>query len=146
MNRRITVVSLGMSLALLLAACNQSQKPATASSNAAPATQPAPAPPANATANAATAQPSNAPAADPNAAVVEQNQKLAAIDWAMKQAEIKHDPNGQWPTSATASSSYNNAKDTQPWSATQATGEPNVERYGDDGRAWAPSTQNGGIE
>lgn len=122
MNRRTIVVSSGLSLMLLLAACNQGQKPAATSSNPAPAAQPAaaPEPPTNTTANAATAQPSNAPAADPNAAVIEQNQKLAAIDWAMKQDEIKHDPNGQWATTATASSSYNNAKETQPWSAAQA--------------------------
>lgn len=144
MNRRITVVSLGLSLALSFAACNQGQKPAATSSSPAPATRPEA--PTNTTANAATAQPGNAPAADPNAAVIEQNQKLAAIDWAMKQDEIKHDPNGQWAISATASSSYNNAKDQQAWSAMQAAGDPNVERYGDDGRAWAPSTQNGGIE
>ena len=148
MIKRMMIVSLGFLAVLLLADCNQGKSPSAASSNAAPAAQPAaaPAPPANTAANAATAPPSSAPATDPNAAVIEQNQKLAAIDWAMKQDEIKHDPNGQWAIAATASSSYNNAKDQQSWSAMQASGEPNVERYGDDGRAWAPSTQSGGIE
>lgn len=72
--------------------------------------------------------------------------KLAAAEWALKQDEIKNDPNGQWAIQATASSTYNDAKDTENWSANQVTGAPNVEKYGDDGHAWAPKTQDGGIE
>ncbi len=72
--------------------------------------------------------------------------KLAAADWAIKQDSIKNDPNGQWAISATSSSSYNDAQGMQPWSANQATGAPNVAAYADDGSAWAPKTQDSGIE
>jgi len=107
-------------------------KPA-ASSNAAPAT-PAP------TANAA------APGGADAAASAETATKMAAANWALQQDEIKNDPNGQWAIQATASSTYNDAKGTAQWSANQATGAPNVDKYGDDGAAWAPKTQEGGIE
>ena len=47
---------------------------------------------------------------------------------------------------ATASSSYNNAQGSAAWSAMHATGAPDVAKYGDDGNAWAPRTQDAGIE
>ena len=72
--------------------------------------------------------------------------KMAAADWAMKQDEIKNDPNGQWAIQATASSTYNDAQGTAGWSANQATGAPNVDKYGDDGSAWTSKTPDGGIE
>jgi len=148
MKKRITIISLGFVSAFLLAACNRGQNSPAASSSPASSAQPAAAlaPASNPTASVASAPTSSAPATDPNAAVIEENQKLAGIDWAMKQDQIKHDPNGQWATAATASSSYDNAKGKQSWSAMQATGEPDVERYGDDGRAWAPKSQSAGIE
>ena len=64
----------------------------------------------------------------------------------MKQDEIKNDSNGQWAIQATASSTYNDAQGTASWSANQVTGPPNVEKYGDDGHAWAPKTPDAGIE
>jgi hypothetical protein len=87
-------------------------------------------------------------AAGPGAgdAVAETTAKLAAAQWAVRQDEIKQDPDGQWATAATASSTYNDAKDKDRFSAQQATGAPNVEKYSDDGRAWAPKTPDGGIE
>jgi len=102
-----------------------------APSSAAPASAPAP--------NAA------APATDANSAA-EASAKMAAADWAMKQDEIKNDPNGQWAIQAKASSTYNDAQGTASYSANQATGAPNVDRYADDGAAWAPKTADGGIE
>jgi len=72
--------------------------------------------------------------------------KLAGIEWATKQDEIKHDPQGQWAIQVSASSTYNDAQGEAGWSANQAAGPPNVDRYGDDSHAWAPKTQNGGIE
>jgi hypothetical protein len=108
-------------------------KPA-ASANAAPATT---APGASATA---------APGRADAAASAETTAKLAAAEWALKQDEIKRDPNGQWAIQATASSSYNDAQGTAQWSANQATGAPNVEKYGDDGNAWTSKTPDGGIE
>jgi len=108
----------------------ESSAPSTpASTNAAPVTT-APAAPVSADAGSS---------ADTTA-------KLAAADWAIKQDEIKKDPNGQWAIQATASSSYNDAKDAEAWSANQATGAPNVDKFGDDGAAWTSKTPDGGIE
>jgi hypothetical protein len=83
------------------------------------------------------------PGADAN---TETTAKLAGAAWALKQDEIKNDQKGQWAIQATASSTYNDAQGTAGWSANQATGAPNVEKYTDDGRAWAPKTPDGGIE
>jgi hypothetical protein len=85
------------------------------------------------------------PSADANG-VVDTASKQAAAQWVLRQDEIKHDPDGQWAVSATASSSYGNAVGDASWSAQQAAGEPNVAAYADDGHAWAPKTQDGGIE
>jgi hypothetical protein len=73
-------------------------------------------------------------------------ERRAAIDWATRQDQILKDPNGQWAVQATASSTYNDAKEVESWAANQAAGPPNVEKYGDDGHAWAPKTENGGLE
>lgn len=95
----------------------------------------------------ATAAPAATPAApgtaDTNA---ETTAKLAGAAWALKQDEIKNDPHGQWAVQASASSTYNDAKGTDSWSANQMTGPPNVDKYGDDGHAWAPKTPDSGIE
>ncbi len=72
--------------------------------------------------------------------------KLAGAEWAMKQDQIKNDSNGQWAVSATASSTYDDAKEIERWAANQVTGAPNVEKYGDDGNAWAPKTEDAGME
>ena len=72
--------------------------------------------------------------------------KMAAADWAMKQDEIKNDPNGEWAIQATASSTYNDAQGTAGYSANQATGAPNVDKYADDGAAWTSKTPDSGIE
>ena len=108
-------------------------KPA-ANTNAAPATT---APGASATA---------APGSADAAASAETTAKFAAAEWALKQDEIKRDPNGQWAIQATASSTYNDAQGTAEWSANQATGAPNVEKYGDNGAAWTSKTPDSGIE
>ncbi len=55
---------------------------------------------------------------------------------------ILADTNGQWATTATASSEYGSDS----WSANQATGKPNVTEFGDDGNAWAPYESAGGLE
>ena len=107
----------------------------SASTNAAPA----------ATAPTASA-PASAPGSGDAGASAETTAKMAAAEWALKQDEIKRDPNGQWAIQATASSTYNDAQGTAGWSANQATGAPNVDKYGDDGAAWAPKTPDSGIE
>ena len=102
-----------------------------------------PAPPA-ASAPAATGAGAGAGASDK--AQADTTAKLAAAEWALRQEAIKNDPDGQWAVAATASSTYADATGDAQWSANQVVGTPNVEHYTDDGRAWAPKTQDGGIE
>jgi hypothetical protein len=104
-------------------------------------TAPAPQPPA-----AVAPAPSAPASADASSASAETTGKLAGAAWALKQDEIKNDPRGQWAILASSSSSYNDAKGTDPWSPNQATGAPNVDKYGDDGKAWTSKTPDGGIE
>lgn len=129
-------------LVVFLGGCKKSSSPQEAAKPAASA-NPTPAP-------AATAPTASAPAAAAGGAdagvSAETTAKMAAAEWALKQDEIKNDPNGQWAIQASASSSYNDAQGTAQWSANQATGAPNVEKYGDDGRAWTSKTPDGGIE
>ena len=82
----------------------------------------------------------------PAGASIDTTSKLAAAEWAIKQDAIKNDPDGQWAISATASSTYGDAQGNASWSANQVTGLPNVEKFGDDGKAWAPKTPDTGIE
>jgi hypothetical protein len=139
-------------LGLLAAGCTKKQETDVAAS--APATAPAtPAPaaaPAAPAAAPATSPPGAAGAAGaagaPGDTVADTTAKLAAAEWALKQDEIKNDPDGQWATDATASSSYNDAQGDASWSAKQATGAPNVDKYADDGHAWASKTPDSGIE
>jgi hypothetical protein len=128
---------------ILLSGCKRSdsaqetKETGSAASSSAPATTaPAASSPAAAPAGADTAA----------TAAAETSAKMAAADWAMKQDEIKSDPNGQWAIQATASSTYNDAQGTAGYSANQATGAPNVDKYGDDGNAWTSKTPDGGIE
>jgi hypothetical protein len=91
---------------------------------------------------------SSAPAATA-AAVVESPEairKKAQIAWALKQDEIKNDPNGQWAAQAKASSTFNDATGNAGYSASQATGAPNVENYGSSPAAWSTKTPDAGIE
>jgi hypothetical protein len=92
------------------------------------------------------APPPAASTTDSTGASADTTSKLAGAQWALKQDEIKHDPKGQWAIAATASSTYNDAKDQDSWAANQATGAPNVEKYGNDGHAWTTKTEDGGIE
>jgi hypothetical protein len=121
---------------MLLVGCGKSPAPETKAA-AAPqsAAAPAPAP-----------APAVAPVTNADGSSADTTAKLAAAAWAIKQDEIKNDPNGQWAIMATASSSYNDAQGQAPWSANQATGAPNVDKYGDDGKAWTSKTPDAGIE
>lgn len=143
---RIATLGLGTALlaGLLGGACRK------ASQTPAPATTSTPAPTGVATsaaAPAATTIPAPAPpAAAAGGSTAETTAKMAAAEWALKQDDIKNDPDGQWAIQATASSTYNDAQGPASWSANQVTGKPDVDKYGDDGHAWAPKTQDGGIE
>jgi len=128
-------------LVIFLSGCKKGSSTQEASTKPAASTNPAPATPAP-TASAPAAAAGSADAG----ASAETTAKMAAAEWALKQDEIKNDPNGQWAIQASASSSYNDAQGTADWSANQATGAPNVEKYGDDGKAWTSKTPDGGIE
>jgi hypothetical protein len=125
-------------LLLTLFACSRNSGTAESSAAKPAATSPQPAAPA--------AQPAAAPATNADGSSADTTAKLAAAQWALKQDEIKNDPNGQWAIAATASSTYNDAKGVSAWSANQMTGAPNVDKYGDNGSAWAPHEQDMGIE
>jgi hypothetical protein len=150
MTRRSGSMALALALGLLVAGC--AKKQAEVSSTSAPAAPAAPATPvagmpaAPAAPAAASAAPAAAPAPSADTAMADTTAKLAAVEWALKQDEIKHDPDGQWASEATASSSYNDAQGDAGWSPKQATGAPDVDKYSDDQHAWAPKTQDGGIE
>jgi len=100
---------------------------------------------ATATAPAAPA-PAAALAAPPAAVDREAARKKEQIEWALKQDEIKNDPNGQWAKDAKASSTFNDAKSNASYSANQATGEPNVQVYSTTPQAWSAKTPDSGIE
>jgi hypothetical protein len=172
----LTSIAASSVLALALSGCSQADSaPAAAAAapapaNAAPAAAPAatttsvaPAAPAaapavvaaDASAAASTAPAAAAPApaapvaasaAPPTAAEIEAARKKAQIDWALKQDEIKSDPNGQWASDAKASSTLNDAKGNVSYSANQATGEPNVQVYSTTPQAWSSKTADSGIE
>jgi hypothetical protein len=125
-----------------------------AATPAAPAASPAPATPA-AAATTTTATPAAPPpmssalpiaGGGPTVDGVGAASRRAAAQWALQQDDIKHEADGQWAKTATASSSYADHKGDEAWSAMQATGEPNVPSYADDGHAWAPRTPDSGIE
>jgi hypothetical protein len=126
-----------LSALVFTAGCGKSHQNSEATPAPAPAAQPA---------TPAASAPAAAPAPAPGSNGADTTARLAAADWALKQDAIKNDPNGQWAISATSSSSYNDAQGQAPWSANQTTGAPNVEAYADDGKAWAPKTQDSGIE
>jgi hypothetical protein len=68
------------------------------------------------------------------------------VDWALKQEDIKNDPQGQWASGATASSSYGDAKEQERYSPWQATGAPNVDQESDNGNAWTSKSADAGME
>jgi hypothetical protein len=148
MTLRSGSMALALALGLLAAGCAKKQAEVSSSAPPAPPAPPAaasPAAPAAPATPAAAAAPA-APAASADAGVADTTAKLAAAEWALKQDEIKHDADGQWASEASASSSYNDAQGDAGWSPKQATGAPDVDKYSDDQHAWAPKTQDGGIE
>lgn len=173
---RITSIGSVLLLALMVHGCSTGQPSAdaaAAASTAPPATAPAASAPAasasavqpaqtaapvaveSAVATAAdalagaapTAAAATAPATAPPPTVDrEAERKRAQIEWALKQDEIKNDPNGQWAVQATASSTFNDAKGNAAYSAQQAAGEPNVQTYSTTPQAWSSKTADSGIE
>lgn len=77
----------------------------------------------------------NTTTANANATVVTFNAEAS-------DSAVLADKAGKWATTAVASTQYGSDS----WSATQATGKPNVTVYGDNGYAWAPAEKNKGVE
>ena len=110
--------------------------------------QPGPTPvaePAAAPAAAASAPPASAAT---RAQPAEPDERAAAIQAALAEDAIVSDARGQWAVAATASSTYG---DKEPeakssYTAHMATGAPNVDKYSDNGNAWATATPDKGIE
>jgi hypothetical protein len=117
----------------LVAGCRKGSEPAATATN----------PPAASASTAASPGDSTATSGTDAAAAAA---KAAAVESALKDDAIKNDPDGQWAIQAKASSSYQDAEGEAAWSANQATGAPNVERYADDGKAWTSKSPDGGIE
>lgn len=138
-----TVILLASGALLLTAGCNKS-RPQSSSETQSASQSSSPAPSRPAAESASGAPTAGTTAASPGAA--ETSARQSAIDWAMKQDEIKNDPAGQWAIIATASTTYNDAQGAAAYSANQAAGPPNVDHYADDSNAWAPKTQDAGIE
>ena len=69
-----------------------------------------------------------------------------SVDWGLKQEDIKNDPQGQWASGATASSTYRDAKEQENYSPWQATGAPNVEQESDNPAAWTAKSPDAGME
>jgi len=142
-------LTLSATLALMtaLAACAgkkdepaDSAAPPSAAETGEPASTPAPAAasePAPAAAAAA------APAAEEDEATIE---KRKAVEFALNEEKIATDPKGQWASSAKATSTYGDAKDPQDYSASKATGAPDVANFSDNGNAWTAKEADGGIE
>ncbi|ADW68060.1 hypothetical protein [Granulicella tundricola] len=138
-------------LSFALSGCKKTPAPpAPAPVAAAPAPTPAPTPASTPAATPEAAAAPGATVSDPVTANGVTTQSTLGtgktVEWALKQGEIKDDPSGQWPSAATASSAYNDAKDQQRFAPWQATGVPNVDQAGDNANAWDPKTPDGGIE
>ena len=65
---------------------------------------------------------------------------------ALEEDKILKDSLGQWVTGAEASSTYQDHKGADSWSAEQLIGPPDVDTYGDNGKAWTSKDQEKGIE
>ncbi|HZL27868.1 MAG TPA: hypothetical protein VFC39_15180 [Acidobacteriaceae bacterium] len=127
------------SLLILAAGCKKAPAPE-------PAAAPTPAPAAAAPA------PAPAPVVAPVTVSADSVTSTAtsgdgkSVDWALKQEDIKNDPQGQWASGATASSSYGDAKEQERYSPWQATGVPNVDQESDNAAAWTSKTADAGME
>jgi hypothetical protein len=126
----------------------------SAAAAAAPAAPPSPvAGPASTAAEppAAAAAPDPAAAPAPAAAAPAGEdpaiaEKRLAVEFALDEEKLATDPRGQWAVTAKASSTYGDAKDPADYSASKATGAPDVANFGDNGQAWTAKEADGGIE
>jgi pyruvate/2-oxoglutarate dehydrogenase complex dihydrolipoamide acyltransferase (E2) component len=141
MNKSVLTIS-ALSLALVLIGCAKKEEAAPADAPA-DATAAAPAADAPAAADAATAPAAEAAATDEDPEVA---RKRREVEFALAEEALVGDARGQWAATAKASSTYNDAQEPASYSAFQATGAPNVVGFGDNGNAWCPKEDDGGIE
>lgn len=145
MKKSLLTVS-ALTLALMLAGCAKKEEaaaPAEAPADATAAAPAAAAPAAPAATDAATAPAADATATEEDPEVAK---KRREVEFALAEEALVSDARGQWATTAKASSTYNDAKEPASYSAFQATGAPNVVGFGDNGNAWCPKEDDGGIE
>jgi hypothetical protein len=78
----------------------------------------------------------------------EQTEKEMKVKEALDEEKILNDPNGEWASDADASSTYStNPKNKETgWSPYKMVGKPDVDKYGDNGNAWASKSPDKGIE
>lgn len=91
----------------------------------------------------ASASSAPAPATEEDEATAE---KRKAVEYALNEEKIATDSKGQWAATAKATSTYGDAKDPQDYSASKATGAPDVANFSDNGNAWTAKEPDGGIE
>jgi hypothetical protein len=133
-------------LLLFASGCKKIEPPpATPAATSKPQPAPAVAAPAPAAASTAEAAPPESVTVD-GVTMTTTIGNGKSVDWALKQSDIKSDPAGQWASAATASSSWNDAKDQARFAPWEATGAPNVDQEGDNGNAWTAKSADAGIE
>jgi len=79
-------------------------------------------------------------------AIKEQADREKKVKEALDEDKILKDTLGQWVVSAEASSTYGNHEGKDSWTPAQMVGAPDVEKYGDDGRAWTSLEAEKGVE
>ena len=127
----------------VLSACGSNKEDAAEAGAAADAAAPAPEAAPTTDAVVAADPAAVAPPAEEDPAAAEKRQ---AVEFALREETIASDPKGQWASTAKASSTYGDAQDPQDYSASKATGAPDVANFSDSGNAWTAKEPDGGIE
>lgn len=83
---------------------------------------------------------------DSLSAIKNQADREKKVKEALEEEKILKDSLGQWAVDAEASSTYGNREGKEPWTSAQMVGAPDVEKYGDDGRAWTSLEPEKGVE
>lgn len=79
-------------------------------------------------------------------AIKDQQDRERKVKDALEEEKIVKDTLGQWAIDAEASSTYADHTGKDTWSAEQMIGPPDVETYGDNGKAWTSKEQEKGVE
>jgi hypothetical protein len=79
-------------------------------------------------------------------ALKDQADREKKVKEALEEDKILKDSLGQWAVNAEASSTYGNHEGKDSWTPAQMVGAPDVEKYGDDGRAWTSLEAEKGVE